>query len=55
MSHTVTKRCTKDLPMPAGGDGMKYIHQFDTVYEGDYFDTLQCPHCGFEVKVAPKR
>lgn len=47
------EKCTQDHPCD-DGQPSKWCHTFEVVYEGTYFDTLQCPVCGYEVNAQPK-
>lgn len=57
-------RCTADNPMPHGllDDNDQPIVESQwthpdmrLVYEGSFFDTFACPHCGREYKAAKRR
>jgi hypothetical protein len=51
------RRCTEDDPCPPEAQkvGGGWFHPFETTFEGTWFDTRTCPHCGFEVKTSPER
>jgi hypothetical protein len=48
------EKCTPDNPCPSDDDGMKWIHDFETKYSGQWFDVLECQVCGFQLKAEPR-